>query len=154
MAFLNSLVKVGRRFQRSVNIGEDAKENDGLLDGYQLQHSAVNVLSIISDHLLETAQKAFTITGPFGAGKSSLGLYLYLLANGRDQRQRDALKKLLPWPEYERIRQSFVCPDYEVRVVTGRKGDFLKDLNLTLFEDSNDTLLINLKALFRVSIDL
>lgn len=41
MAFLNSLVKVGRRFRRSVNIGEDAKENDGLLDGYQLQHSAV-----------------------------------------------------------------------------------------------------------------
>ena len=147
MAFLNSLVKVGRRFQRSVNIGEDAKENDGLLDGYQLQHSAVNVLSIISEHLLETAQKAFTITGPFGAGKSSLGLYLYLLANGRDQRQRDALKKLLPWTEYERIRQSFVCPDYEVRVVTGRKGDFLKDLNLTLFEDPNDTLLNNLKKL-------
>lgn len=49
MAFLNSLVKVGRRFRRSVNIGEDAKENDGLLDGYQLQHSAVNVLSIISE---------------------------------------------------------------------------------------------------------
>jgi hypothetical protein len=46
------------------------------LQGYILQESARDALESLASQLLNTQQRAFTWTGPYGGGKSSLALAL------------------------------------------------------------------------------
>lgn len=79
----SSLVHVNQRFQRSVNLLADQEEG-ALLDSFLLQGSHLSCLNLISDYLVKTSQRAFTWTGPYGSGKSSLGLFLSGLVKGRE----------------------------------------------------------------------
>lgn len=80
--FLSEIYKVKRRYQRSIQVALDWSSENGL-DGYLLTPTAQQVaeqilLGIKSiDH-----PTAWTITGPFGTGKSAFALFLAdLLAN-------------------------------------------------------------------------
>ena len=80
MSNLKSLVEIERRFQRSVSINASLFSSEHSLEGYQLLPSCVSVLNTISEHVLRTNQRAFTITGAFGTGKSALGFYICCLS--------------------------------------------------------------------------
>jgi hypothetical protein len=70
------LLRVRPRYQRSVHLGRDLKDANAL-DGYHLTPLAKSVLNRIADGLEPASRaRAWSLTGPFGSGKSSLALLL------------------------------------------------------------------------------
>lgn len=86
-------VNVSPQFQRSVRIDEDFDRADAL-NGYVCQSSAYKAISAIAHHVLNSQQRAFTWTGPFGGGKSSLALALAQLAGGQPKARKAAREAL------------------------------------------------------------
>ncbi|NVK20675.1 MAG: hypothetical protein HWE30_18445 [Methylocystaceae bacterium] len=72
---LNHSVKVVSRFQRSIRVDTDMYDAEAL-EGYVCPPSASNALISISKQVASGPQRAFTLTGPFGGGKSSLAVVL------------------------------------------------------------------------------
>ena len=72
---LSSVVEISRQFLRSIQIDDDFGREDAL-SGYVCQGTARSLLESMSEQILETKQRAFTWTGPYGGGKSSLALEL------------------------------------------------------------------------------
>lgn len=72
---LSEIVKVSRRFTRSVRVDTDIG-SPSALDGYICPHSAVETLLSMARHRVATDHSAFTWTGPYGSGKSSLAVAL------------------------------------------------------------------------------
>jgi DNA replication protein DnaC len=79
-------VEISRLFLRSVRLDADFGRLDAL-DGYVFQGTARAALESMAKQLLETQQRAFTWTGPYGGGKSSLALALASLVS-RDAKLR------------------------------------------------------------------
>lgn len=78
---LSDRVKISRRFQRSVRI--DSDHNDlRALEGFICPKSSAEVLAAVGHHVVETSHGAFTWTGPYGSGKSSLVVALSALLGG------------------------------------------------------------------------
>ena len=90
---LSSEVAISRRFLRSVRVDADYGRLDAL-DGFVLQPSSRIALDILAKHINETQQRAFTWTGPFGGGKSSLALALASLVHP-DKRIQQAARSVL-----------------------------------------------------------
>lgn len=101
---LADTVRVRRRFQRSIRVDTDI--NPAALEGFICPPSSAESLSGMARQIAETRQGAFTWTGPYGCGKSSLAVALAALlgpagslrdqaraAIGKDTAAR--LKKLL-----------------------------------------------------------
>ena len=74
-------VNVTRRFQRAVRIDLDLGD-PGALDGFICPQSSAEVLKTMARHVAENGQGAFTWTGPYGSGKSSLVVALSALLHG------------------------------------------------------------------------
>ena len=83
---LQDRVRVVRRFQRSIRIDTDLNDDDAIR-GFICPKSSAEVLSSMAQHALETDHTAFTWTGPYGSGKSSLVVALSaLLSSSRDMK--------------------------------------------------------------------
>ena len=78
---LNEHVHIARRFLRSIRIDTDLTESSAL-EGFICPQSYRDVLMTMARHVSETGQGAFTWTGPYGSGKSSLVVALSALLNG------------------------------------------------------------------------
>ena len=72
---LDKSVTVSRQFLRSVNLEADLGRSDAL-QGYICQDTASELIKTMAHHINRTHQRAFTWTGPYGGGKSSLALML------------------------------------------------------------------------------
>src|SRR4051794_6096514 len=72
---LATAVEISRQFLRSVRIDTDFGREDAL-SGYVCQGTARALLESMARQLTDTKQRAFTWTGPYGGGKSSLALML------------------------------------------------------------------------------
>ena len=84
MTPLNQIVSIRRRFLRSVNIARDQKRPQGL-DGYILTPLILQTLIQLTESLItNTTDRAFTLTGPYGTGKSSFALFLFQLLQNRN----------------------------------------------------------------------
>jgi hypothetical protein len=90
---LSDIVHVSRHYQRSIRIDIDLGRPDAL-DGYICHGTATAVLSSMTKQLLETNQRAFTWTGPFGGGKSSLAV-AFASALGPDKQLRTKAREVL-----------------------------------------------------------
>lgn len=86
-------VTVARRFQRSVRIDTDITDESGL-DGFICPKSSAEVLLNVAHHFTETGQAAFTWTGPYGSGKSSL-IVAFSALMGRSAELRHQAAKLI-----------------------------------------------------------
>ena len=75
-------VAVSRRFQRAIRIDTDLGDPQAL-EGFVCPQSSAIVLESMAQHLSESGQGAFTWTGPYGSGKSSLVVALSALL-GKD----------------------------------------------------------------------
>lgn len=91
-------VRVKAQFQRSVRLDTDFDRPDAL-SGYILQPSARDALDTVARHLATTQQRAFTWTGPYGGGKSSLALALSVLAGGESAGRKIAKEVLRVEPD-------------------------------------------------------
>lgn len=68
---LSDTVRIGRRFQRSIKIDSDYNDSNAL-EGFICPKSSADVLEAVAHHVSGTGHGAFTWTGPYGSGKSSL----------------------------------------------------------------------------------
>lgn len=82
-------VKIARRFQRSIRIDSDLS-NPKALEGFVCPKSSADMLSTMVRHFVQSGQAAFTWTGPYGTGKSSLAVALGALLNGNKSLRKQA----------------------------------------------------------------
>ena len=75
-------VHVAPRYQRAIRIDTDFGEL-AALEGFICPQSSAEALETMARHAIETGQGAFTWTGPYGSGKSSLAVVLGALLNGQ-----------------------------------------------------------------------
>src|SRR5690554_3468812 len=83
MTRLESSVRIAGRFQRSVNIASDIG-SPSALEGFICPQSSQQLLTQMADHVSKTNQSAFTWTGPYGSGKSSLAVALAGILSGNE----------------------------------------------------------------------
>ena len=81
---LSDRVRVARAFQRAVRIDSDISK-PAALEGFICPPSSVVALRTMARHIADTGQAAFTWTGPYGAGKSSLTVALAAALDGNAQ---------------------------------------------------------------------
>lgn len=86
-------VTIARRFQKSIRIDTDWGDKNAL-DGFICPQSSADILMSMARHVSDTGQGAFTWTGPYGSGKSSLAIALCALLNGNQELQKEAAKAL------------------------------------------------------------
>ncbi|MEB0114274.1 ATP-binding protein [Variovorax sp. RTB1] len=72
---LSHSVRIARHYQRSIRIDADLGRADAL-EGYVCHGTAHAALDTMVRQLTQSNQRAFTWTGPFGGGKSSLAVAL------------------------------------------------------------------------------
>lgn len=89
MMSLAGRIRIARRFLRSVRIDTDLGD-PGALEGFVLPQSSAELLLTMARHVSQTRQGAFTWTGPYGGGKSSLVVALGALLNGDPALQKQA----------------------------------------------------------------
>lgn len=82
-------IRISRRFLKSIRIDTDLSEARAL-EGFVCPQSSADVLLTMASHVSETGQGAFTWTGPYGSGKSSLVVALSALLNGNAELQKHA----------------------------------------------------------------
>ena len=90
MKTLSEQVRINRRFQRSIRVDTDIDE-PGALEGFVCPQSTAQALVAMARQVSETGQGAFTWTGPYGSGKSSLAVALAALL-GDDPARRASAK--------------------------------------------------------------
>jgi hypothetical protein len=126
---LSAVVDISRRFLRSVRIDADYGRLDAI-EGFVLQPSAGLALEIVAKHLLETQQRAFTWTGPYGGGKSSLALVLASLVSS-DRQLRQAAKLAARLEKNDAILKAFDASDdqsWTVLPIVGKRASFAGEL--------------------------
>jgi hypothetical protein len=117
-------VRVKAQFQRSVRLDVDFDRPDAL-SGYILQPSARGALDTIARHLATTQQRAFTLTGPYGGGKSSLVLAVSVLAGGESAGRRIAKEVLHIEPDSDASHVFAGRKRWLVLPVVGRRESVL-----------------------------
>lgn len=94
MNTLESSVTVNKRFSRSANVERDHGPRS--IEGYLPTGRAVDVVTRLGRGLLDSAAgRAFSITGPHGGGKSSLGVFLDALLSPRQSAEHRVAMQLL-----------------------------------------------------------
>ena len=86
-------VHVTGRFQRSVRVDLDLGD-PAALEGFVCPPSSAEVLETMVGHIAENGHGAFTWTGPYGSGKSSLAVALSALLNASPSLRRSAVTAL------------------------------------------------------------
>ena len=82
-------VHVARRYQRAIRIDTDLG-NPAALEGFICPRSSAEMLESMARHVAASGQGAFTWTGPYGSGKSSLVVALSAALNGDKALRRRA----------------------------------------------------------------
>lgn len=86
-------IHIARRFQRAIRIDMDLTNSAALeaaLEGFVCPQSSADVIGTLARYVAEDGQGAFTWTGPYGSGKSSLVVAFSALLNGNHALRRYA----------------------------------------------------------------
>jgi len=128
---LSEQVHIARQYQRSIRIDTDLGREDAL-DGYVCNATAKTLLENMSRQLLNSQQRAFTWTGPYGSGKSSLAIALAsaLSPNKILRKKARAVLNVLPHSDFEKVFQ--VRKGWLVLPVVGRRGSVIQQISHTL----------------------
>jgi len=118
---LDREVYISRQFLRSVRLDADIEREDALA-GYICQRTARDLLENMAEQILNTKQRAFTWTGPYGGGKSSLALMLCSLV-GSNPRLRSNAREILDIPKGSPISKCFAAENegWEVIPIVGSR---------------------------------
>ena len=127
---LSDVVNVARRFQRSVRVDTDLG-TAGALNGFVCHGSSKIALETMAKLMVETEQRAFSWTGPYGGGKSSLALALCASIGGDPKRRKHARSLLGHLPD---LARAFPVgkEGWLVVPLVGRRGDPIEDLRAAI----------------------
>lgn len=129
---LSDHVKIARRFQRSIRLDSDLGKVDAL-QGFVCQRSAAEGLVSMAGQIFQTRQRAFTWTGPYGGGKSSLAIALAGLLGPKGP-VRKAAMEALGEKTAQRILNNLHAGSagWLVVPVVGRRSDAVPDIAAAL----------------------
>ncbi len=129
---LSDVVHISRQFLRSVRLDADLGRDDAL-SGYVCQGTARALLENMARQITETKQRAFTWTGPYGGGKSSLALMLCSLV-GSNQLVRAKAKSILDLPTDNVVYRAFDARDdgWVVVPIVGKRASIVSELSNAL----------------------
>lgn len=121
-------VTVMRRFRRSIRIDTDI-DSEGA-DGFICTHTSAQALKTTFDHVSEVGHGAFTWTGPYGCGKSSLAVILASVLGPEGEARKKALS-VLPDDIVDLVMGPMRRKDGPWRVipVSGRREDAITVLS-------------------------
>ena len=125
-------VSIARRFQRSIRLDTDLARVDALL-GFVCQKSAADGLLGMVSQITQSSQRAFTWTGPYGGGKSSLAVALAGLL-GPKGHVRNAASLALGEATAQQLLAAFQPgrDGWLVVPVVGRRSDPVADIAVAL----------------------
>ena len=102
---LSDKVKVSSRFQRSIRIDSDMNDAK-IIESFKCPQSSTDVLLNMAVGRTQSGEAAFTWTGPYGSGKSSLVVALSALL-GADNSLRSLAKKCFKSEDAKAILKGF-----------------------------------------------
>lgn len=129
---LSDVVLIARQFLRSVRIDSEQDREYGL-SGYLCQGTARALLENMSKQIVETNQRAFTWTGPYGGGKSSLALGLCSLVSPNSNLRAKA-QQVLGLSDGSLVKRAFATASdgWLVVPVVGKRADVRTELTNAL----------------------
>ena len=130
---LASCVSINSRFIRSVRLDADLGRHD-ILESFVLQPSATAALETLARQINETQQRAFTWTGPYGSGKSSLALALCSLVH-EDSKVRSLARTAVRVERGSSISRAFdagATGNWVVIPLVGKRAPITEELAATL----------------------
>lgn len=90
---LSQWIHVDRTVARSINLERDAQDQD-LLERFQVTPTACDVLNRLADALEGERNNAWSLTGPYGTGKSAFCNYLMALSSGEKEVRKLCYRRL------------------------------------------------------------
>jgi len=91
---LSDFIEIGRRFLRSVNLEKDCA-TDAQNGDYIITPTGRQILRRLAEGLKDhSAYRAWTVTGPYGVGKSAFGVFITRLLCSRGASGEDAIRRL------------------------------------------------------------
>lgn len=125
---LSEIVSVAESFQRAMRLDRDFDPDSSkrIISEYVPQRTGIRVLETMCAHIQDSTQRAFTWTGPYGSGKSSLALLLCSLVRGGEARL-SALSRLGLAPDHV-ITHIFGSGSWKIFPITGYQGRLADDL--------------------------
>lgn len=109
---LSKWIHVDQTVARSVNLERDAQDQD-LLKRFQVTPTACDVLKRLADALGGERNNAWSLTGPYGTGKSAFCNYLMALSSGEKE-----VRKLC----YRRLKQADTSLSERLKILSPVKN--------------------------------
>ena len=131
---LKDQVHITRRFQRSIRIDTDL-HNPAALEGFISSQTFDDVLTDMARHFKEAGQGAFTWTGSYGGGKSSLAVALSAILSGNNDLQKQA-KKIFDSKVLKSVSEALPpnSRGWRILPVVGRRDDPAKVIGEALLD--------------------
>ncbi|MDL5029782.1 hypothetical protein QR676_21380, partial [Vibrio sp. TMPB1044] len=96
MSNLKEHINVNIRFQRSTRIDSDLDFEGKFFNGFVFHGTAENTLRTIAEGYQQSNRKTYTVTGPYGTGKSTVALLLAGLLSSERSLRNIASKVVKP----------------------------------------------------------
>lgn len=118
---MSARVTVERRFRRSIRVDTDRKD---AANGFVWTPTASRAIGVVSEHVSALRHSAFTWTGPYGCGKSSLAALLAAVVAASGSERAELLSGM-PESVRQDIERTFGQNDvpWTVLPVVGRRAD-------------------------------
>ena len=130
---LSEIVKINSSFCRSININEDLNKQE-ILSNYICSPSIEVTLLNIANNIANTNQSAFTLTGPYGSGKSTFGIFFSSLLS-TDAKLRNFAKSILTDKTSKKFYSDLkVKKGWDVLPIMGSSKNFEELLKTSLFQ--------------------
>lgn len=120
---ISAQVQIARRFQKSIQVEADLGDVRAL-EGFVCPESSASTLANMAEQYSSVGHGAFTWTGPYGSGKSSLAL-AFASALGGGASERSVSERVLGESLYKKLASAFFpnSERWKFIPVTGRRAD-------------------------------